>query len=68
MRHINRHKKEDSTKVFLLFANQTEKDILCREEIDETVSSSNGQIRAHYTLDKAPENWAYRMFFDISNC
>jgi len=59
MRHINRHKDTDKTKVHLLFANQTEKDILCRAEIDETVSSSEGQINAHYTLDKAPENWKY---------
>jgi cytochrome-b5 reductase len=63
MRHIASNQPEDNTEVSLLFANQTEKDILCREEIEDLVAKSNGKFKVHYTLDKAPENWKYSTGF-----
>lgn len=51
-------KDNDTTEFYLLFANQTEKDILLREEIDAMVSA-NENVHVWYTLDKAPEDWSY---------
>ena len=45
---------EDKTRVSLLFANQTEKDILVREEL-EAMDEGSDQFSLWYTLDKSPE-------------
>eukprot|EP00931_Biecheleriopsis_adriatica_P031855 TRINITY_DN18633_c0_g1_i1.p1 TRINITY_DN18633_c0_g1~~TRINITY_DN18633_c0_g1_i1.p1 ORF type:complete len:235 (+),score=37.51 TRINITY_DN18633_c0_g1_i1:150-854(+) len=39
---------DDKTKLTLLFANQTPKDILIREELDQLAASSKGQLRVFY--------------------
>lgn len=44
----------DKTKVSLLFANQTEDDILVRSEL-EWLSKQNDSFKLWYTLDKPPE-------------
>ena len=44
----------DTTSVSLLFANQTEGDILVREEL-EAMAEKNDQFSLWYTLDRAPE-------------
>lgn len=55
--------KSDETKIFLLFANQTEADILCREELEAAQKECPNQIKIHYTLDRAPKNWNYSSGF-----
>lgn len=46
----------DRTEVWLIFANQTEDDILLRQEL-ESISSKNFHL--YYTLDRPPIDWAY---------
>ena len=45
----------DTTRVSLLFANQTEEDILVREELEE-MAEKNKQFSLWYTLDRPPES------------
>jgi len=55
---------DDHTKLQLIFANQSENDILLREEIDEFAANSNGQFEAWYTIDKSVEpNWKFSVGF-----
>lgn len=53
---------EDTTEVYLLYANQTENDILMREDI-EMMASERENIHVWYTLDRPPENWAFSTGF-----
>lgn len=46
----------DSTELYLIFANQTEEDILLRKELEACESD---KFHLHYTLDRPPESWAY---------
>lgn len=46
----------DKTEVFLVFANQTEEDILLRKELEACVSD---KFHLYYTLDRPPANWSY---------
>jgi cytochrome-b5 reductase len=46
----------------LLFANQSEQDILCREEIDAMVQN-HANVHAHYTIDRASDGWKYSVGF-----
>ncbi|KAM4748213.1 NADH-cytochrome b5 reductase 3 [Rhinophrynus dorsalis] len=54
--------KEDKTVCYLLFANQTEKDILLRDELEE-IRENHSTFKLWYTLDRAPENWDYSQGF-----
>lgn len=54
--------KEDMTEVSLLYANQTEEDILMREEL-EKMASERDNIHVWYTLDRPPEGWKYSTGF-----
>ncbi|KAK9861443.1 hypothetical protein WJX84_008451 [Apatococcus fuscideae] len=52
---------EDSTEISLIFANQTEKDIILREELD-TMAAKHKNFKVYYTIDKTkdgkiPEGW-----------
>lgn len=49
----------DETQVSLLFANQTEKDILLREELDDIAKNHPNKLKLWYTLDTSSENWPY---------
>jgi cytochrome-b5 reductase len=52
--------KNDKTKISLLFANQTEKDILLRETLDAAAVKNGDKFSVHYTVDKAPnEKWKF---------
>lgn len=53
----------DDTKCSLIFANQTEKDILLREELEEVSKNHSDQFSLWYTLDKPPEDWSYSTGF-----
>ncbi|NXH78463.1 NB5R3 reductase, partial [Hydrobates tethys] len=55
--------KDDPTICQLLFANQTEKDILLRSELEEIQVQNTGRFKCWYTLDRAPENWDYSQGF-----
>jgi len=50
---------QDKTQLYLLFANQTEKDILLRAELDDLAASYPSRFHLWYTVDKAPEAWPY---------
>lgn len=47
---------EDSTKISLIYANETENDILLKEEIDD-LAKKYPNFSVHYTLSKQPANW-----------
>jgi len=47
---------EDHTKISLIFANESEKDILLKSEIDE-IAKKYPDFDVHYTVTNAPENW-----------
>nr|CAG4648169.1 EOG090X0BKI [Moina brachiata] len=53
----------DSTTMALLFANQTESDILLREELESAAASHPGRLRLWYTLDRPSEGWNYSTGF-----
>lgn len=62
VRHIIKH---DTKKVqmALIFANQSEKDILVRNELEEVVKSHPDQFKLWYTLDNVPTGWKYSTGF-----
>ncbi|KAL4004144.1 ubiquitin-conjugating enzyme E2 D [Sarotherodon galilaeus] len=53
----------DNTKCSLIFANQTEKDILLREELEEVKKNHPERLQLWFTLDKPPQNWSYSSGF-----
>ncbi|KAL4659315.1 NADH-cytochrome b5 reductase 3-like [Arapaima gigas] len=53
----------DTTICHLLFANQTEKDILLRPELEEIEATHSSRFKLWFTLDKAPEGWPYSQGF-----
>uniref|UniRef100_A0A7M4EFD0 NADH-cytochrome b5 reductase n=1 Tax=Crocodylus porosus TaxID=8502 RepID=A0A7M4EFD0_CROPO len=62
IRHITKDPKDD-TKCYLLFANQTEKDILLRTELEEVAKKHPSQFKLWYTLDRPPQDWKYSSGF-----
>uniref|UniRef100_A0A7S2E1S6 NADH-cytochrome b5 reductase n=1 Tax=Helicotheca tamesis TaxID=374047 RepID=A0A7S2E1S6_9STRA len=50
---------KDSTKMSIIFANQTEDDILVRKELEEAAKEYPDRFKLHYTLDRPPANWKY---------
>nr|AEE62055.1 unknown [Dendroctonus ponderosae] len=62
IRHITKD-PTDNTKLKLIFANQTEKDILVRKELEEVAQKHPDQFELWYTLDTPPENWKYSSGF-----
>ncbi|XP_017883286.1 NADH-cytochrome b5 reductase 3 [Ceratina calcarata] len=49
----------DETQASLLFANQTEKDILLRDELDDIAKNHPNKLKLWYTVDSSSENWPY---------
>jgi len=47
----------------LLYANQTEDDILVREELEAAVEKFGGRFKLHYTVDRPPQGWKYSTGF-----
>ncbi|XP_044729780.1 NADH-cytochrome b5 reductase 2 [Chrysoperla carnea] len=62
IRHITKD-PTDNTKLSLLFANQTEKDILVRKELEEVLEKHPDQFKLWYTLDTPSEGWKYSTGF-----
>ena len=46
--------KADQTKVSLIFANQSEADILLKKEIDARAAANPDRFKVYYVVDKAP--------------
>ncbi|XP_059166940.1 NADH-cytochrome b5 reductase 3-like isoform X2 [Physella acuta] len=54
---------EDKTDLWLIFANQTEKDILLRPELDEIQNEHPNRFHLWYTLDRPEAGWKYSSGF-----
>lgn len=50
---------KDQTVISLLFANQTEEDILLRKELEEIQSENPIRFHVWYTVDRPPKEWKY---------
>ena len=53
MKYILR--ENNDINLWLIFANQTEDDILLREELEEMLRKHTDRVHIWYTLDRAPE-------------
>ncbi|KAI5624614.1 NADH-cytochrome b5 reductase 1, partial [Silurus asotus] len=53
----------DSTKCSMLFANQTEKDIILRDELEEIQARHPDKFKLWFTVDQAPADWEYSTGF-----
>ena len=53
----------ENTKISLLFANQTEDDILLRDEIEQIHKDHPAHFSFMYTIDRPIENWPYQKGF-----
>ncbi|MCL4139849.1 UNVERIFIED_CONTAM: hypothetical protein GTU68_045217, partial [Idotea baltica] len=62
IRHIVRD-SSDNTQMALIFANQTEADILLRPELEEVLQTHPGQFKLWYTVDKPADGWKYSSGF-----
>nr|XP_008006115.2 NADH-cytochrome b5 reductase 2 isoform X1 [Chlorocebus sabaeus] len=62
IRHITKD-PSDSTRMSLIFANQTEEDILVRKELEEIARTHPDQFDLWYTLDRPPIGWKYSSGF-----
>lgn len=49
----------DKTKIALISSNQTEKDIILRDELEKLRDANQTQFRLWYNLTSPPENWSY---------
>ncbi|XP_018793223.1 PREDICTED: NADH-cytochrome b5 reductase 2 isoform X1 [Bactrocera latifrons] len=63
IRDVLKHNDKDKTELALLFANQSEADILLRNELDDLVKKYPDQLKVWYTIDKASEGWIYDVGF-----
>jgi len=53
----------DKTEISLLYANQTESDILVRDMLEDLAKKHPQQLKLWYTLDHAPPSWRYSTGF-----
>lgn len=60
--HITKN-PSDRTRMSLIFANQTEEDILMRKELEEIARTHPDQFNLWYTLDRPPVGWKYSSGF-----
>ncbi|CAL1269694.1 unnamed protein product, partial [Larinioides sclopetarius] len=54
---------EDKLKMSLLFANQTEDDILLRKELEDTAAKHNDKFKLWFTVDRPTDGWKYSSGF-----
>lgn len=45
---------DDQTSVSLIYANQTEEDILCRQDLEKARDENPDRFNLWYTVDRAP--------------
>ncbi|XP_059480846.1 NADH-cytochrome b5 reductase 2 [Neocloeon triangulifer] len=62
IRHITRDPK-DETEMRLIFANQTEDDILLRNELEQVAKEHPNQFKLWFTVDRASDSWKYSTGF-----
>lgn len=62
IRHIARD-PNDKTEMRLLFANQSEADILLRPELEEVVKNHPSRFKLWYTVDRPSDGWKYSSGF-----
>ncbi|KAL4714474.1 hypothetical protein ACJJTC_017769 [Scirpophaga incertulas] len=62
VRHICRD-ANDRTEMRLIFANQTEQDILLRNELEKFQTEHPDQFKLWYTIDRPSEGWQYSVGF-----
>uniref|UniRef100_A0AC34RPL5 NADH-cytochrome b5 reductase n=1 Tax=Panagrolaimus sp. JU765 TaxID=591449 RepID=A0AC34RPL5_9BILA len=62
IREVLKH-DDDPTKLSLLYANQTENDILMRPELDELAKEHPDRFRVWYTLDRPNPLWSFSVGF-----
>lgn len=60
IRQVTRDPK-DETHLSLLFANQTEEDILLRDELEDAAKNHPDQVKIWYTVDR-PSEGKYILF------
>lgn len=53
----------DETQLALIFANQTEDDILLRDDLDVLAAKHQDQLKVWYTVDRATPTWKYSTGF-----
>jgi len=53
----------DNTQLALLYANQSEQDILLRDELDVLAAKHQEQFKVWYTIDRASETWKHSVGF-----
>lgn len=63
VREILSHPNENHIKMSLLFANQTENDILLRKELDGLAENHPEQFKVWYTVDQSTDSWTYSTGF-----
>lgn len=54
---------EDTTELALLYANQSEDDILLRDDLDVLAAKHQEHFKVWYTLDRAADTWKYSVGF-----
>uniref|UniRef100_A0A7N6AVV9 NADH-cytochrome b5 reductase n=1 Tax=Anabas testudineus TaxID=64144 RepID=A0A7N6AVV9_ANATE len=54
---------QDHTVCHLLFANQTERDVLLRPELEEIQVNNPDRFKLWFTLDRAPADWEFSQGF-----
>jgi cytochrome-b5 reductase len=54
---------DDSTTLRLIFANQSEDDILLRTELEEQANKYPDRFKLWYTIDRPSDNWKYSSGF-----
>merc|ERR1719311_291384 len=57
----------DKTEMSLIYANQTEDDILVRPELEELQAKYPKRLKIWYTLDRPPKSWKYSTGFINEN-
>jgi len=55
--------KNDSTLLWLLYANQTENDILLRKELEEVQQQQPERFQLWFTIDRSTDDWKYSTGF-----
>lgn len=53
----------DDTQLALLYANQSEQDILLRDDLDVLAAKHQEQFKVWYTVDRASESWKFSVGF-----
>ncbi|KAL7538055.1 hypothetical protein ACHAXR_008270 [Thalassiosira sp. AJA248-18] len=63
MNAVLRDEPNSDITVSLVYANQSEDDILVRQELESAVEKYPGRFKLHYTVDRPPEGWKFSTGF-----